>query len=227
MNTENPGGGTPSRRQGGLARHAARDASFAGRTTAEMLIGAIPVLGGVVAAAMTALEFQAISLRLQTFIEELTNLAEDLDEAKVSHEYLRTTEFEDIVIAGMEAARRTSNRDKLRMIASILLGAVITDAPKDLDVEGVLTRIRDLSPGELSLARVALKGAAPGAGGKVFVPVGVDGEFQMANLVASGLVTAVSRPAGLLGGLRLTGEYSPTPTFLRIVALMEAGGWTE
>jgi len=112
------------------------------------------------------------------------------------------------------------------MIAAILLGAVTVQAPEELDVEAVLTRIRDLSPSELSMARVVLMNAGPGTMGRAFAPGGADRDFQIQHLESSGLISAVSR-GGPLGGSRFSGEHSPTPTFRRIMALMEAGGWKE
>lgn len=60
------------------------------------------------------------------------------------------------MIAGLEAARRTSDRAKHRMLAAILTGAARTDRPQPLDVEDVLVVLRDLSQHALALLQEIL-----------------------------------------------------------------------
>ncbi len=212
-------------KQGPGRKRVAKDAKFVAVTSVEMIAGAIPVVGGVVTTALTALELKALSERLEMLVEELASLAARVDGAKVSHEYLHSPEFEDVMIVGLEAGRRTRAREKLRMIAAILVGAATIDAPKELDVEAVLTAIRDLSPAELWIAREVYRLAMlPGNLRRANPPVGVDADFQLHHLEAAGLITR-AMSGGPMGGQRFTGQYSPTETFSRVMLLMEAGGW--
>jgi hypothetical protein len=226
MKPTNPERGEPASGPPGLGKHIRRDAKFAGKSLIELGISLIPYVGQVVGSALTALELKAVSIRLEEFVGVLAELAKTIDHDLVKYDYLKAREFEDIVIVALEAARRTSNRDKLMMIASILLGAATIDAPEDLDVEAVLTRIRDLSPAELSMARTVYQNSGVGTYGRAIAAGGVDTDFQVQHLEASGLLSPVMR-WGPMGGSRFSGEHAPTPTFRRIMALMEAGGWKE
>ena len=201
-------------------------AGFTVRSAAEIAVASIPVVGAPLAAAVTALEMHVLSKRLGTFVEELRDLGARLDEQKVDRTYLETEEFIDTVMAAFDAARRTSDRQKLRMMAALLLGATTVDRPADLDVEAVLIALRDLSPMALWMAgRIHELSSDPSKSGRMhgrcIPPAAPDRDFLLNRLVAAGLINEMGS-----GRLRVfQGDYSPTETLTRTMSTMKAGGW--
>ena len=199
-------------------------AGFTARSLAEISVTLIPVIGGPLGAAFTALELAAVSRRLDQFFIELKVSTSNLDSRKVDHAYLDTDAFVDVVMAALEAARRTSNRAKHRILAAILTGAASTDRPQQLDVEDVLVVLRDLSTPALALLQeilVQAKGEPVGSITTAIVPPTVpDREFLLNRLVAAGFVREMK-----ISDFSPYQHYQPTDTLLRVVQLMEAGGW--
>ncbi len=201
-------------------------AGFTGLTIGEMVVAEIPLVGGAMSVAITALELAHVHRRLEALAEELGSHASRVQEQKADRAYVDSPQFVDAMIAGIEAARRTSDRDKLRMIASILVGSATVDRPIALDIEGVLTALRDLSPQALALMRDIdhedrdrPRGAVLPA---VVPPMVPDREFLLGRLVAAGLIQEMA-PNDYVG----SSQYLPTTTWSRIVEVLEAGGWEE
>ena len=210
-----------------MAKRLRRDADLAGRTAVEASLSIVPYVGPRVVAAMHALEIRTISDRIEDFVEEFNELGARLDQSKVDHEYLTSPEYVDSAIAALEAARRTSDRRKLRMIAAFLLGAATVERPADLDVETVLIAIRDLSPSMLWMAgRIQVLATNPGQSqrmyGRAIPPAVPDRDFVLNRLVAAGLISE----AGSGRFQVFQGDYSPTETLTRTMHTMQAGGWT-
>src|SRR5690348_13366059 len=113
--------------RGSLANRTSKAAALTARSAAEIAVASLPIVGAPLAAAVTALEMHALSKRLEMFAAELGELGAGLDEQKVDRDYLESTEYVDSVMAAIDAARRTSDRQKLRMIAALLLGASTVD----------------------------------------------------------------------------------------------------
>ncbi len=199
-------------------------ASFTARSLAEISVTSIPIIGGPLGAAFTALELAAVSRRLDQFFVELKASTSSLDSRKVDHAYLETDAFVDIVMAALEAARRTSARAKHRVLAAILTGAASTDRPQQLDVEDILVVLRDLSTPGLNLLQeilVQAKGEPSGSIMTAVVPPTVpDREFLLNRLVAAGFVREMK-----ISDFTPYQHYQPTDTVLRVIQLMEAGGW--
>jgi len=200
-------------------------ASLTTRVGIEVAVASVPVIGGQLATAMTALEMHAVSKRLEMFVEELRDLGARLDEQKVDRQYVESTEYVDSVMAAIDAARRTSDRQKLRMIAALLLGASTVDRPADLDVEAMLIALRDLSPMALWMAgRIHELSTEPAKsqhmGGRAVPPAAPDRDFLLNRLVAAGLINQVGS-----GRFQVfQGDFSPTETLSRTIRTMRAGG---
>ena len=198
-------------------------AGFTARSMAEISVTLIPVIGGPLGAACTALELASVSRRLNQFFEELKATTSSLEARQIDHEYLESEAFVDIVIAGLEAARRTSDRAKHRMLAAILTGAARSDRPQRLDVEDVLVVLRDLSPHALTLLREILDQAKGQPIGSIMTavvpPIVPDREFLLNRLVAAGFVREMK-----ISDYTPYQHYQPTDTLLRVVQLMELGG---
>jgi hypothetical protein len=216
----------PAKSGGRLVRRVRRDVDLAGRTAAEVSLSLVPYVGPRVVAAMHALEIRTISDRIEDFVEEFRELGARLDQTKVNREYLTSAEYVDGAMAALDAARRTSDRNKLRIIAAFLLGAATVDRPADLDVEAVLVSIRDLSPTMLWMAGrihdLATQAATRVSQGRAIPPAVPDRDMVLSRLVAAGLINA----AGTSRFDVFTGEYVPTDTLTRTIRTIRAGGWT-
>jgi hypothetical protein len=210
------------------ARRVGKDVAFGGRTAAQMAVAMVPVLGGAIGAGITALEMQGLTQRMEAMVGEVADAVRRVDEAKVDRDYIASPAFVDVVMAALDAGRRTSDRDKLKMIASILVGTATVDRPEELDVEAVLVAVRDLSPTALAMARriheLAENPELSGLPhGRAIPPGGPDRDFLLNRLEAAGLIQRFG-----VSGFRLAGpagQYSPTDTLTRILRLMQAGGW--
>jgi len=203
------------------------DASLTARVGIEVAVASVPLIGGQLATAITALEMHALSKRLEMFVQQLRDLGARIDELKVDRDYLDSPEFVDSVMAAIDAARRTSDRQKLRMIAALLLGASTVDRPADLDVEAVLIALRDLSPMALWMAgKIDELSTEPGKSqhmyGRAVPPAAPDRDFLLNRLVAAGLINQVG--SGRFQAFQ--GDFSPTDTLSRTIRTMRAGGWT-
>jgi hypothetical protein len=192
-----------------------------------MAVANIPLVGPTVSVAVTALEMHATTKRLDMFFEELRRLGARVDEEKVDRAYLDSPEFVDSVMAAIDAARRTSDRTKQRMVAAFLLGAATVERPTDLDVEAVLIAVRDLSPIALWMAgRIHELASDPGESqrmyGRAIPPAVPDRDFVLNRLVAAGLINEVG--TGRFQAFQ--GDFSPTETLTRTMRTMQAGGWT-
>jgi hypothetical protein len=190
-----------------------------------MGLASIPVIGPPLAIAIAELELRHLSGRLEALANELRDAIERVDRTKVDHAFLATPAFTDIVIAGLDAARRTSDRDKLRLLASIVAGATTDERPQGLDVEGLIVAIRDLPPSALQLAwAMQLAGEATPYSilERYQVPPDwPDGDFMMGRLIAAGLARGFQSE----GMTFQPGGYQLTGTWTRLMKLAKEGGW--
>jgi hypothetical protein len=136
----------------------------------------------------------------------------------------------DAAIRAVRGAMDTASREKVQLIAAILVGATSVDRPNDLDVESVMASIVTLTPADLVSARRLVDHLGPGTFPSP-VELGPDGLFFIARLQAAGLIESVAinaaRPSGrhrVLEEVLPSIEYRFTPTFGRILDLLRAGG---
>src|SRR3989442_6854228 len=96
---------------------------------AQIAVSAVPLLGGPIAAGIAAWEGRRLSKRIEALVGEIATMAKQIDQSKLDKTYVQTVEFEDAVVAALDAGRRTAEVDKRRVIARILLGAAFTERP--------------------------------------------------------------------------------------------------
>lgn len=201
------------------------DAEDFGAGAAQIVASAVPLLGGPIAAGIAAWEGRRVSKRIEALMGEFATLAERIDQRKLDKTYVGTDDFQDAVIAALDAGRRTADADKRRVIAAILLGAAFTERPPQLDVEALLGTIGSLSPQDLALARILYeesggdepKAIVTGAVGPADFP---DRDFHLKRLEAGGLIKEKTGSTyGYAGG-----EYQMTMTFHRLMALLKLTG---
>ncbi|SRR6266851_351931 len=180
--------------------------AFLGTAGSNLMLGRLQILGDEVSAA-------------------LDRLPVEKQDPAVTEEQLH-----DAAIRAMRGAVETGSREKVQLIAAILVGATSVDRPATLDVESVMASMINLTPADLTSARRLADHPGPGT----FPPpseLGPDGLFFVDRLQAAGLLEPVVLPASPPGSRLGPGyrsdpavEYRFTPTFGRILALLRAGG---
>jgi hypothetical protein len=86
---------------------------------------------------------------LESLKEEMSHIkGERIDSA-----YLESPEFSDIVLKLMEASLRTRDREKMRLYAKFLRGAVLIQDRSQTLLEDYLATLIELTPNELEVAR--------------------------------------------------------------------------
>jgi len=204
----------------------ASEAYAANPALRSAVVAAVPFIGAAFdALAGTAGSNIALD-RLRTFLEELTERVAALEEGKRDP----SVTAEDLIDAAIHAVRgalETGDRDKVRMLASILVGATSVDRPAGLDPESVVASLVSLTPADLSYARQLAEARANDPFAVVdfsTAPADPDSKYRLMRLQGAGILEAVTGQTLYGGGGEL--HYRLTPTFWRILELLLAGGET-
>lgn len=211
----------PKRPRG--AKRAANLAGEAAGFAGLSVLGAIPVVGPVVSGAITELEIRHISLRLHAFEQQLKDLAARVNQGRIDWVYVETVEYRDLAIASLEAARRTSNLQKLRTIGAILFGAASLDRPPLLDSEAMVAVVSDLAPATLQLLGLLAQAPDPIDGSEAPGDY-PDVDFHLSRLIAQGLIEPVHAPTPRVASRPGRTNFVLTPTYHRLEQLLTAGG---
>lgn len=75
-------------------------------------------------------------------------------EDSIDQEFLTSETFIDLVLNAVDTAARTRDREKIRLVAQILRGAIVEGERGDYSPEEYLHLISDLTPQELKVAFV-------------------------------------------------------------------------
>lgn len=192
--------------------------------TTQLGLNVLPVVGPVLAQAIALYENERRNSLVNAFLAELAARLEGIQMAKLDKEFVGSEEFQTAILRAFDAARGIGSAEKRRLIAAALAGAASTDRPHGLDVEAIVDTLGNLTPIDLELARlvwVEAGGSAP----KAIVtsvtgpPDYADLLFHLKRLEAAGLVADTAGK-----NLDYGGQYDLTPTFHRLMALLEAGG---
>jgi hypothetical protein len=136
-----------------IAKASARASEvYVQNTWLRAAINLIPYIGGsldVVLASRGSLHQKRIIELLESLKEEMSHIkGERIDSA-----YLESPEFSDIVLKLMEASLRTRDREKMRLYAKFLRGAVLIQDRSQTLLEDYLATLIELTPNELEVAR--------------------------------------------------------------------------
>jgi hypothetical protein len=206
---------------------AALDAYAANPALRAAVVIAVPFVGGAFDAfAGTAGSNIALD-RMGIFIAELGERIAALEDAKRDPD-VTEEELVDATIRAVRGAIETGDRVKVRMLASILVGATSVDRPAELDPESVVASLVSLTPADLDYARRLVDTVKDNRFASIdFAQVaepGQDSQFRLMRLQGAGLLETEGSGGMLGGGPRA--NYRFTATMWRILELLRAGGET-
>jgi hypothetical protein len=204
--------------------------AYAGNPVARALMTVIPFgIGSFVDAFLGTTGSNLMLGRVQALGEEVSEALHRVPAEKRDPAVTEQQLF-DATIRAVRGAMETESREKVQLIAAILVGATSLDRPSALDVESVMASIVSLTPADLASARRLADHLGPGTF-PAPAELGPDGLFFVTRLQAAGLLESVVLPASPPGSRLGPGyrtdpavEFRFTPTFGRILALLRAGG---
>jgi hypothetical protein len=195
------------------------------------LLGILLPPAGVAVAGLSTLATAAIGRRAQVATAALLEGLQARLEVLEAAERLRRPEDQaDWDLAAHKAVfANAQDPGKTADYADLLAGALSSDAPADLDIDALLTAVRDLPLGAIQIAREMFEYHRDHPGQHKQIPSNIGGEdrqLYMNRLEATGLVERffASRPIGSPG---FTGEYVVTPSLIRLVQTLEASRVSE
>jgi hypothetical protein len=190
------------------------------------LLGAVPVLGGAIDAAVSEVERQRTEAGRDELLRQLARMLDRVDERKVDAAYLETQEFQDQFATTWRLSERTRDKAKIRLYAAILAGSASLDRARFLEPESILPVLAELSPGDLFVLHdLWLKGRAGGmaytyrrADEDPALPLEVSRHlvFHLFRLERSGLVKQDSDVHDAVTG----DAFSPTITLFSLMELV-------
>ena len=178
-------------------------------STISVLLGEVPIVGSVFNELRSYEAQRSLERRLHILKEELTEQMKEVGRESVNWAFLSTEDFQDFIRKAVEISLRTRDREKIRLVAQILRGAVVSFRQEDLSAaEEYLYLISDLTPQELNVARSVYKDmpivsedfeswtdAWNNWAEKTSVEIGlevVDLRFALGRIVSSGLLDRVT-----------------------------------
>ena len=188
------------------------------------IVAAVPLIGGAFDALVGTAGSNIALDRLRTFLDELAQRIRALEDAKRDPDVTAESVL-DATIRAVRGAIETGNRDKVRTLASILVGSTSRDRPAELDAESAIASLVSLTPADLEYARKLVDAVKDNRFAYIdyahVAEPGLDLQFRLMRLQGAGLLEAEGS-AGLGAGPKL--NYRLTPTMWRILELLRAGG---
>lgn len=126
-----------------------RIALGAGEVIRHALLGAVPVVGGALDAAVSEVERQRKEAGRDELLRQLARFADRLDEKKLDLAYLDSDEFKDRFATAWRLAEKTRDTTRIRLYAAILAGSASGMHASDLEPDSILQVLADLSPDDL------------------------------------------------------------------------------
>ncbi len=115
-------------------------------------INLIPTIGGSLDVIFSSRGQALAAQRLTQFIDDLRTEMRLLETRVVDKDYLESEQWVDLVMRAMEAAARTRDREKIRLYAKILKGAVSNRNLREFSPEEYLTILSEMTPLEIQVA---------------------------------------------------------------------------
>ena len=131
---------------------AAADSYAANPALRGAVVVAVPFVGAAFDTFVGTFGTNIAMERMGIFLEELRQRIATLEEARRDRA-VTEADLVDATIRGVRGALETGDRDKVRMIASVLVGATSVERPEALDTESVMASLISLTPADLAYAR--------------------------------------------------------------------------
>lgn len=203
---------------------AALDAYAANPALRAAVLIAVPFVGGAFDALAGTAGGNIALDRIGVFVAELGQRIAALEDAKRDPN-VTAEELLDATLRALRGAIETGDRVKVRMLASVLVGATSVMRPPGLDAESVLASLVSLTPADLAYARQLAEARAKDPLAVVdfsAAPADPDSKYRLMRLLGAGILEGVTGETLYGGGGDL--YYRLTPTFWRILELLRAGG---
>lgn len=207
-------------------KHIQKDATFTTKALVVSAAAGIPVVGSQISTAISIWEGERISRRVETFVAEVGARFSKLESEGLDRGYINSEAFQDVVIAALQAAKRSSGNGKRAWVASVLIGAATLNRPPDLDAEAILDMLGLLTERELGILAWAWTNSQ--VTGEFFsgaLPrnlTGPDYSFHMVRLESAGMI-AYRADVPIMGGYDYR-MFRPTNTFRRLMTMIDATG---
>ncbi|MCF8257856.1 MAG: hypothetical protein K9J06_09890 [Flavobacteriales bacterium] len=120
-------------------------------TSLRLLIAAIPCVGSPLDLLLSSRGNEFVYKRLEALIEELKQEMEAVEKHLIKHDFIDREECYDLTQQVFVAAARTRHREKLKLFAQVLRGA-LTEKASSHDPELYVKIIDELSVKELQVA---------------------------------------------------------------------------
>jgi hypothetical protein len=127
--------------------------AYSENTVLRAVVNAIPWIGGSLDVLLSAKGQAIVHDRIMTFLDILHRRMAQVEAVLARQAQLESPQFFDTIVAGFEAAARTPDVDRQEHIAAILAGSVAGPWNASLEPRQAIAILRDLTPGQLQLAR--------------------------------------------------------------------------
>lgn len=127
---------------------------YSENTALRAVINGIPYIGGSLDVLLSSKGQKIVQ---DCVIQILDNLKIEMDciqKSMIDKEYLESEEWFDLIVRGIEAATRTRDKEKIRLYAKVLRGAVTIQDREEFSPEEYLSILTELTPREIEVARV-------------------------------------------------------------------------
>jgi hypothetical protein len=196
-----------------------KDARLVSKGVLEIGLSLIRVVGPSLATAVGLLDGELQSRRIDRLFDEVRGQVARVGAEKLDREFVNNERFQDAILAAMEAARRTSDAEKRKLVAAILVGAARIDRIPDLEADALLNAVAALSPREVMLLYTIRRRGLASFRTTDFPDYGPDLAFDLKRIEAAGFVDEqAGRTLDYTGG-----SYDTTATFDRMMRAVDAG----
>lgn len=111
----------------------------------EAALNLIPIAGGFLATYFGEIRAKRLQERMIKYITHFTKRLGELEQNKVDKEYMKSEEFAELFVKGVEQAARSSSERKIKRFADILVNNVLMDSQSRFRTESIISFVDRLS----------------------------------------------------------------------------------
>lgn len=128
--------------------------AYSRNTALRTAITCIPYIGGPLDVLLSSEGQKIVQARVIQMFQDLDSEMRRVQQSTVDKKYLKSEEFFDLILRGIEAATKTRHRKKIHLYAKVLRGAVTFQNREESSPEEYLAILTELTPREIEVARV-------------------------------------------------------------------------